>query len=206
MARAISVTELITKQRKIMQFEGEWKRVLGCPELRGCWLIYGDSGNGKTSFALQLCKYLSQFERVVYDSLEEGDSETMRMAFIQAGMEEVKNKIVLLDCESIEDLIERLSKHKSQNIIVIDSLQYTGITYTQYKALKKLFPNKLFIWISHMEGREPEGKTGRRIKYDCSIKIRVEGYRAFVTSRYGSKGFYTIWEDGANEYWGLSND
>jgi len=124
MARAISVNQLLTKRRKLMAFEGEWLDCIGMPELSGSWFIYGNSGNGKTTFVLQLCKYLSKFGRVAYNSMEEGDSESMRLAFMRTGMEACKRRIVLLDNEPLNELMERLRKHKSQKIIVIDSIKY----------------------------------------------------------------------------------
>ena len=56
MARAISVNQLLAKKRNLMPFEGVWLDIIGRPELAGSWFIYGSSGNGKTTFVLQLCK------------------------------------------------------------------------------------------------------------------------------------------------------
>lgn len=198
--------ELLTKKRKILTFEGAWLDSIGSPELRGSWIVWGGSGSGKTRFTLQLCKYLTRFERVLYVSLEEGDGETIKRAFQEVAMEEVRNRIVLLDGESMDELIERLSKHKSPNVIVIDSLQYTGITYVNYKHLKQNFPGKLFIWISHADGKEPDGKTAKRIRFDSNVKIYVEGFRAMTVSRYGGGKPYTIWEEGADEYSGFQKE
>ena len=45
------------------------------------------------------------------------------------------------------------------------------------------------------------------MRYDSDVKIRVEGYKAFVTTRYedpdkGEGGAdFIIWEQGAAEYW-----
>ena len=41
-------------------------------------VVWGKSGNGKTSFVLQLCKELTRYGKVAYDSLEEGSSLTMQ--------------------------------------------------------------------------------------------------------------------------------
>jgi hypothetical protein len=40
--------------------------------------------------------------------------------------------------------------------------------------------------------------------YDASLKIWIEGYRAFSKGRYigPNGGVYTIWEEGAEKYWG----
>ena len=58
MARAASLDQVLRTRFKVLPFEGEWKDAIGCPELTGSWIVWGNSGNGKTRFALQLCKYL----------------------------------------------------------------------------------------------------------------------------------------------------
>lgn len=200
MARALSVAELLSRRRKVMEFDGEWLDMLGRPEMSGSWIIWGSSGSGKTRFALQLCKYLTRFGKVAYNSLEEGDSESLARAFEEVGMAEVAKRIILLDGEPMGELSERLLKRKSPDIIVIDSLQYTGMSYIDYRALKAKHRTKLFIFISHADGREPSGKVAKSVRYDSFVKIRTEGYRAFPVSRYGGGEPYTIWEDQAEIY------
>lgn len=201
MARAISVHELLTKKRKVMDFEGEWLDMVGCPEMQGAWIIWGSSGSGKTRFSLQLAKYLTRFGKVAYNSLEEGDSESLARAFGEVGMEDVSKNIVLLE-ESIKELSERLSKQKSPKIIIIDSLQYTEMNYSSYKELRQKHKNKLFIFISHADGKSPAGRVAKSVRFDSFVKIFVKGYKAFPVSRYGGGETYTIWSEGAKRYWG----
>ena len=202
MTRAISVTQLYAKKRNLLQFEGEYAASFGLPEHTGSWLIWGGSGSGKTTFVMKLCKYLTRFGRVAYNSMEEGDSESIRLAFKRVGMEEVKRKIILLDNESIPDLKERLRKHKAPNIVVIDSVQYSDMTYAEYRDLRNEFREVLFLMISHAEGKEPDGKVAKKIRYDAFVKIRVEGYKAFVKSRFGGEAPFVVWQDGASKYHG----
>lgn len=206
--QAMSITQLYAKRRNILPFEGLFLRSFGSPEITGTWLIWGPSGSGKTSLALQLVKYLASFEgnRIAYNSLEEADGESIKMAFQRAGMDECKRKVILLPSEPIEDMKERLRKHKSPNIVVIDSLQYSGLTYKEYKAMRDEFRNKLFIIISHADGKLPDGAVGKKVRYDSFIKIHVEGYRAFVTSRYGGGEPFIISEDLASQYWGIEQN
>jgi len=195
--------QLINNNIKTVQFDGAFLKLIGHPSLFGSWIIWGQSGNGKTHFAIQVCKYLTQFDRVVYNSMEEGIGASLKKAFTEEKMMDVNGKLILLDNESIDDLIVRLKKKKSPNIIAIDSLQYAGINYAKYKVLKETFPRKLFIWISHAEGRLPAGRVANKIRYDVPVKIRVEGYKAFAQSRYGTASEpYVIWEKGAASYWG----
>ncbi|WP_297096450.1 hypothetical protein [uncultured Draconibacterium sp.] len=201
LSRAISVSQLESMKFNEIPFEGAWEAMMGRPELGGSWLIWGDSGNGKTRFALQLCKYLALLGyRVAYDSLEEGASVSMKKAFKAVGMSEVKRKVILLDSEPVEDLKIRLRKRRSPEVVVIDSVQYSGLNYRDYTALRKEFKNKLFILISHADGRNPSGRTAKSIRYDAFVKIHVEGYRAFALSRYGGGQPYTIWKAGAEAY------
>jgi hypothetical protein len=202
MARAISVTELYNKRRNVMQFTGKWRESFGDPERIGSWIIWGNSFNGKTSCAVMLSKYLTKFGKVLYNSLEEGGSESMKTAFMNYQMHEVKHRITLLDQEPIDELIVRLEKHKSANIVVTDSVQYSDLSYPAYKELRARFPRKLFVWVSHADGKHPEGRVARKIRYDSFVKIWVEGYRADVLSRYGGGKPLIIYPDGAAQYWG----
>ena len=196
MARAASLDQVLRTRFKVLPFEGEWKDAIGCPELTGSWIIWGNSGNGKTRFALQLCKYLCQFGRVAYDSLEEGVSVSLVKAIKETHMMEVRRKFVVLDKEPIDQLTERLEKPKSPGIVCVDSLQYTGMSYEQYKALKERFPKKLFIWISHADGTLPEGRVAKKVRFDSNVKVFVQAYRAEPVSRYGGGKPYIIWEEG----------
>lgn len=196
MARAASLDQVLRTRFKVLPFEGEWKDAIGCPELTGSWIVWGNSGNGKTRFALQLCKYLCQFGRVAYDSLEEGVSVSLVKAIKETHMMEVRRKFVVLDKEPIDQLTERLERPKSPDIVCVDSLQYTGMSYEQYKALKERFPKKLFIWISHADGTLPEGRVAKKVRFDSNVKVFVQAYRAEPVSRYGGGKPYIIWEEG----------
>jgi len=185
-----------------MDFDGVWLEAFGKPEIFGSWMIWGASGSGKTRFALMLCKYLTKFGKVAYNSLEEGNCRSLQQAFIDVGMEEVERKMILLDREPIRELNERLKKQKSPDIVFIDSFQYTQLKYNDYIKLIKTHPKKLFIFISHADGKEPSGRSAKSVRYDCMCKIRVEGYRAMVVSRYGGGKPFDIWPEGAAKYWG----
>jgi hypothetical protein len=203
MAKALSVMKLLNSNPKTVQFDGAFLKLIGNPSLQGSWIIWGQSGNGKTHFVLQLCKYLANFRRVAFNSMEEGAGASIRKAFEQENMLDVNGKLIIINNESSDELRERLHRKKSPHIIAIDSLQYSGINYTQYKQLLIEFPTKLFIWVSHAEGKFPEGRIANKIRYDAPVKIRVEGYKASAQSRYGTKSEpYTIWEEGAESYWG----
>lgn len=210
MGRAISNKNVLAAQFETADFDGPFLASFGRPELRGVWLIWGDSGSGKTTFTLQLCKYLAGFRRVAYDSLEQGLSLSLQKAWERVGMAEAGSNIILLNKEDLPELRARLRKRKSPEIIVIDSLQYLDKFYMkQFKDLKAEFPDKLFVFISQADkaGKDPDGYIAKKIRYDADIKIKVEGFKAFVTTRYEDRDKgecgedFIIWEQGANDYW-----
>ena len=200
MKRALTITDIRNYKTKTYLLDGGLDLALGEVELTGSWIVWGGSANGKTRFALQLAKALAKHVRVAYDSLEEGLSLSMRHAIEEVGFADVKRNFVLLDGEGIDELKERLRKQRSPKVFIIDSLQYTGLTYTEYKALRDEFRSKLFIFISHAEGHNPKGAVANSVKYDAFVKVYVEGYRAYPQSRYGGNVPYTVWPEGAEKY------
>lgn len=206
MKRAYSVKNVADARFNTLQLDGEWRSAIGTPELTGSWFIYGAPKNGKTTFALQLAKYLTNFRRVAYDSVEEGLSLTMQMAMDRVKMTEAGSRFVLLEKEDVGELTARLKRHKSPDIIVIDSVQFLDLKFSEYKQLKETFREKLFIYISHVEGRQPEGNTARRIWRDSNVYFSIEGFRAFPMSRYGGGEHIDIYPEKAQEYWGFDTD
>lgn len=196
-SRAIAVNQLLSQKFRGLPFEGEWLESIGQPELTGAWIIWGNSGNGKTRFALQLAKYLAGFCKVAYNSLEEGISLSLRNAIEQVNFNGSGKNLVLLDKEPVNELMKRLAKPRSPEVVIIDSLQYTGMSYKEYKALRDRYRRKLFILVSHAEGKMPEGRVAKSVRFDAMVKIWIEGYVAYPVSRYGGGTPYVIWEEGS---------
>lgn len=197
--RAYSPCEVMKMIRPTFKFNGDWQASMGNPATSGTWIIWGMPGNGKSSFVMQLAKYLCRFDRVVYNSLEESTGRSLQMSIERHQMEEVNKRFLILDREPMDKLIERLQKKRSPGIVIIDSFQYSGLTYNGYKEMKEALPGKLIIFISHAEGIRPEGRAAKKVEYDADIKILVSGFRATAKSRFmNTPGVpYTIWEEGA---------
>ena len=205
MKKALSMVDLMRKNREVYAFEGALQEAFGQPEQNGVWFIWGRSGNGKTSFVLQLCKELTRYGKVAYDSLEEGDSLTMQNALMRVGMGDVGRRFILLN-ESLKELDTRLKRRRSPDIVVVDSFQYAHIDLKQYEEFIDQHKNKLIIFVSQADGLKPWGRTAQNAMYSASLKIWVEGYRAISKGRYrGNLGYYTIWAEKAEEYWSAKN-
>ncbi len=207
MRRAATTMQVLNSKFEELPFDGIWRELFGMPELSGCWLIWGEASNGKTAFSLQLAKYLSKFTRVAFDSIEEGISKSLRDAIHREEMIEAQGRFLILDKEPIEALEERLLRRKSPSVAIIDSIQYTGLNKISAKELIDRHPCKLFIFTSHASGKFPDGRTANSIRYHANVKIRIEGFRAFVQSRYGGDitKYYEIYQEGASRYWSFKN-
>ena len=203
---AKGVREVLSMKFDTFPFSGAWYDAFGTPERRGIWIIWGNTGSGKTSFVMQLCKELCKYGRVAYDSLEEGACLTMQNSLKRFNMQEVNGKFLLLDVEPIDQLCLRMKRQKSPDFVVIDSLQYTQLTYAQFIKIKEAYRNKLIIFISHASGTNPDGRVAKKVAFDAALKIYVEGKRAFSKGRFiGPKGYYDIWPEEAARYWGECN-
>lgn len=201
--RAYSPSEVEGLKRKKLELSGEWGRVFGEPEMYGVWFVWGASGNGKTSFVMQLCKELARFGKVVYDSLEEGVSQSMVNTIKRHGMTDVNRRFTVLDGEKIEDLEKRMSRPRSAQFWVIDSFQYTGFNASQYLDFVERHPKKLIIFVSQADGNKPKGRTAEGAMYDATQKIHIKGFRAYNNGRSGEIGdYFTIYTEGARKYWG----
>lgn len=205
--RACTVEDILSRKHQEFQFTHEFHNAFGNPEQSGIWFIWGDSGNGKTSFVLQLMNELAKWGRVAYASFEEHHAKTFTDAIARAdfGTREKRNMIFPAD-KTLDVLCKRMRRHKSPKFYIIDSVQFTGMTYPQFIAFRNEFANKLVIFISQADGKKPLGRTAVRMMFAADLKIWVEGFVATSKGRYigPNGGKYIIWEKGAQEIWGTS--
>lgn len=201
MARTISAKQVLTIKFDTIRLGGGWDECVGEIETTGIWFIWGNSGNGKTSAVVSLCKELSAFGKVLYNSREEGVSLTMQNTLRRYGMGELGSRFQLANM-SLQELDEKISQQRSPKFVVLDSFQFMGLTYKDFRAFCEKHKNKMLIFVSRTRGRQPEGRAAISAMYDASCKIWVEGYKAFSKGRFvGTTGEMTIWDEGAKKYW-----
>lgn len=201
MTRTLSAKQVLTIKFDTIRLGGGWDECVGEIETTGIWFIWGNSGNGKTSAVVSLCKELSAFGKVLYNSREEGVSLTMQNTLRRYGMGELGSRFQLANM-SLPELDEKISQQRSPKFVVLDSFQFMGLTYKDFRAFCEKHKNKMLIFVSRTRGRQPEGRAAISAMYDASCKIWVEGYKAFSKGRFvGTTGEMTIWDEGAKKYW-----
>lgn len=202
--RAYSAEELYRLKRPKMAFDGEWKKAFGCPPPTGFWIIWGNSGNGKSSFVMQMAKYLCRFGKVFFNSVEEDTTASFIDNVRRCRMEEVGDRFKCAKL-TLEELEERMSDPRKEDIYIIDSFQAAKLTTTgpmSYDKLCERHPGRLVIFISRADGTKPMGRPAVNCMWDASVKIWVEGFKAYCKGRFTPKmgASFTIWEEGAAIY------
>ncbi len=179
--RYLTHEDAVRASFKEFPFEGEWLRHLGTPERAKSILIYGGSGHGKTTYALQLMKYMCSFEKVFYNSVEEG----LRASFVRSlelnNVKTVKGKYVF-QSEFYDDMVKRLARKRQPKIVFVDSIQYCfrGKRDIHYWRLTEQFDDTLFIFISQMQKGVPKGSVADAVMWDAQIVVRVQDFKAYV--------------------------
>jgi archaellum biogenesis ATPase FlaH len=192
--RAIGINQFLDRSFVTFEFTGQWKEHLGEPERNFVMLVHGMSGNGKTDYCVKLAKYLGSFTSVDYFSYEEGISKTLQDAIKRNELQEVSGQIMFIEKCSMPEMIERLEKPRSAQVVIIDSLDYMNLTTEQFKRLRKLFPRKSFIVICWERSGEPKSQYAKDIKYMADIKVRVYNFKAHAVTRFGGFMPFTIWD------------
>lgn len=202
--KVLSAQNLYAMKHTTFEFDGQWQEVLGAPPTNGVWMVFGKDKHGKTSFTLSLVKYLANFKKVLYVSAEEGTDklfvDTLKRAEITAS-----NNIGFLPYIPIEDLNAKLKQRKAAEILVLDNMtiymdefKRNGIT-----EFMRANENKLIIFLSHEDRKEPSTAAGRYVKKLAKIIVRIEGLVATIGGR--CPGGKMIIHDEKAELFGIVN-
>lgn len=205
MARSLTTGTLREKKFKTYAFDGVWLETMGTPEVNNLIIVYGREKHGKTTFALMFAEYLSNFEKTLYVSAEEGLKKTFVDTIKRVGIDSKNKALHYMEYTPIDELDEKLSKRKSAKIIFIDNVTVfrdelkNGVLR---KFLRK-HNDKLFVFLAHQEDttEEPYTATAKMIKKLADMIVRVEGLSCFISGRCPG-GVLTIDENKAALYHG----
>lgn len=194
--KTITPAKFAKMRFSVIPFEGRFKDSFGEPETNFSMIIYGESGSGKTEAEVIIAKELAKHHKVYFNSKEQGFSKSLQDCYNRNSMRDVQGMLQLAHKESVMDMIKRLKKKRSAKVVLLDSIQHSKLTYEQWKELRQLFPKKIFILISHSQGRHPGGAAAKAIEYDVDIKCYAKDYVLYPRSRFGGNKPFIVWEDG----------
>lgn len=182
--KILSARNLYDMKHSCFDFDGQWLGIFGNPPKNGVWSIQGREKHGKTAFTLSLVKYLSNFEKVLYVSAEEG-TDSLFVDAVKRAEIPATNRIGFLPYIGINDLNLKLKKRNAPRIVVIDNMT---VYMDEFKRngivdFMRQHENILIIFISHEERKEPATAAGRLVKKLAKIIIRIEGLQAQIGGR-----------------------
>lgn len=195
--RAIGINDFLSRKFETYDFTGAWKDTFGLPERNMKVIIWGDPGNGKTEFCIQLAKYMAKFTKVYYNSFEQGICKTLQDALLRNDMMQVNGRVVFGDQETFEEMLDRLGTRNAPQVCIIDSRDYINLTTAQFKRLIDAHPRKCFVVVCWASGSKPRGEFAKQIAYMCDVKIQVQNFVAHPRSRFGGNKKFTIWNRAA---------
>lgn len=201
--KALSVKQAFSIVFKLFEFTGLWLQAFGKPETTGFWYLGGGEKNGKSTFAMMLAKYLTNFGKVLYVSAEEGISQQVVHAMKFAGLSDTEKNFHIINYEPWEELKKRLQSRKCAKIIFIDNstIYRDEITKKMVSELLQKQSNKLIIMICHEEKGQPDNALATHWRKLAKIIIQAEGLKAIVSGRCPG-GTLMINVEKANLYWG----
>lgn len=205
--RLMSLSNIEAIKHTYIPFTEKFTDAFGKREKGGIWIVYGKAGSGKSRFVMDLAKEFAEIGmKVMFATLEMGYCSDFKQELHNAGINR-SHSITYTEDLTCEDLDELLSRQRSPDVVIIDSIQYFvkqyDATAEKIIELRKKYRKKIFLYISHVEGKEVEGKEAYAVKRDSFVRINVAGYRAIYVGRgkAGKTGYYTIWEEGAEKFW-----
>ena len=203
MKRSLSAIQALAVRNKTLEVTPEWRGCLGDEISRhGIVFIWGNSGNGKSSAVMAFAKMLTSAGKVLYVSKEEGYGLSFQNTLRRYSMQDCGARFQVIDKITLEELTVCLTRPKSPEFVIIDSVQTMGIGSRQYKELRERFRNKLLVFVSQADGKRPASRPAVAMMYDADLKIWVEGHIAFSKGRFmGETKEYVIWQEGADRYW-----
>lgn len=204
--RATSIYNFLNMDFELMQFDGRWRDAFDQPEKFGVWYVGGRPTNGKTSFVVQLMHELAKQEMSIrFYNFEEQRSKSMQDAVRRENIDpQIAKRIQVVNwLMTYADIRKDIDSTRS-NVIVIDTIQKSGLKPKQVEELRELYSQKLLVFVSHVQPNGlPDKATGVQAYRDASLKIFVDRFRAISQGRYfGELGYYDVWPEKAAKEWG----
>lgn len=178
----MSLNELKQAQFQVLDFDGQWKELIGTPEERFSLMLYGQSGHGKSHFAMQFSEYLAnKFGNVLYNSAEEGVSLTL-----QSKIKDIKSDNLFISKHKDFASMKKALKTSNSKFVVLDSVNHMNLTPEQVEELRAIDSTRGFITI-HQVTKAGEFKGDNKFLHNCDVEIMVQDRKPIVKkSRYNA--------------------
>jgi hypothetical protein len=152
-----------------LEMSEEYKSLFGNPPENFCMLVYGESGNGKSTWSINFAEYLANNHgKVLFNSSEEGLGETLKRKLIDKNSQYLD----LSQCKNFENLKAALPKKGKYRFLFIDSINDMNLTVRDLQELRAMDDKRAVIYIMQAtKAGTYRGDVGFRHEADYVIKL-----------------------------------
>jgi hypothetical protein len=181
-----SIKALKEKKYHELDLAPEYSRLMGRPERKFTSLFYGESGSGKSVYALQFADYFAKnFGKVIYNSHEEGANKTIQDRLFNYSID--ASKLFVSNALSFDKMCRYIEKNYYK-LVVIDSVKYMHFTFNQLIELRERFAKRqLSIVMIDFGAFKGKPDSGRDLLHASDVKLYFKNGRAYAISRYLDK-------------------
>lgn len=188
---------LLEADYDVLPIDGEWSELMQNPAANLKIAIWGKPKNGKTSGALQLAEYFTNFGKVLYNFADQGFNLSTRELWINSGLADNENAEPS-DIDTL-DALEKEIASGNYRFVFIDMIS----DYIRKEKLKpeefkerfiKRYPNVSFILIFEVT-KSGDFKGDQGWTHVVDAIMTVENFLMENRGRYGM-GERIIWEEG----------
>ena len=172
----------------------QWLNHLGDIPDRFLMYVDGDAGHGKTEYVMKMSLMLQQhMGKVHLNNVEQGKHVQIQQS---AGRNQFNDPVrpgkwMYSIINDFDAYVQKISGRNSGRIQIIDSISYWPLTEKQVQFLIEKFRHKSFVFVAY----KAHFNRNKPISHLCDIKVRVENFRAFPSSRFGGNEVYDIWPE-----------
>lgn len=178
-----SIDALKKKKYQSLELDPCYTELMGTPERVVTILMYGESGSGKSVYALKFAEYFANtFGKSFYNSHEEGANQTIQDRINNFNIN--ANRLWIGDCYDFEELCDHIQRTYCK-LIVIDSVKYMRFTVEQLKELRERFARRqLSIVMIDFGASKGNPASGKDLLHASDIKMYFKDGMVHSISRY----------------------
>ena len=167
----MSLRDLQKVQFKTLPFTGVWRDSMGTPSEGFSLMIYGRSGQGKSTFAINFSEYLANnFGAVLYNSAEEGINLTL-----QDKMKNLISDDLFISHQKDFYSMKKYLKNSACKFVILDSVNHMNLTPENVEELRNMDKTRSFVSI-HQVTKTGDFKGDNRFLHNCDTEIVVDKY------------------------------
>jgi len=171
------------KTYDILPFNDFYLSLIGEAEAKFVGMFYGESGGGKSVFALQFADWFADnVGKALVNSHEERLNKTLSDRIRNFKID--STNLYFADRMPFDLMVKKI-KSNYYRLVVIDSVQAMGFTSKQLKELVKIFSKRKLVVLMISFGKSKGNPTDAvDLLHDCDVKTFFKAGRVEFTSRY----------------------